>query len=302
MYPAHTQLLAKWSSPSIGDRRATGCNAWWHMYITKISHFWERWHFLHVIHEKWAVIASVCLFFTFHPHFPLYHQDEIWKMRSNDYHWAEINHPMPANISEEDLDYTTKEREGVFGGGCIFGKKTSWGSIWRTKSWRRSPGFADIIKGNTKSLTNLKRRRIFDSSIILPPRKARTDAERMQAVRTFLLSLLFLFRPDGSSNWGLFVNRPPKLYPSPTIQSRSADYRAKYGLVIMRMIIVMIRAIGNIDAIRHWVKWVDKKGYKESVSCWKRKPLCSGRFQPVWAYPGARGWLFPPSACLEEHY
>ena len=25
MYPAHTQLLAKWSSPSIGDRRATGC-------------------------------------------------------------------------------------------------------------------------------------------------------------------------------------------------------------------------------------------------------------------------------------
>ena len=25
MYPAHTQLLAKWSSPSIGDQRATGC-------------------------------------------------------------------------------------------------------------------------------------------------------------------------------------------------------------------------------------------------------------------------------------
>ena len=25
MYPAHTQLLAKCSSPSIGDRRATGC-------------------------------------------------------------------------------------------------------------------------------------------------------------------------------------------------------------------------------------------------------------------------------------
>ena len=25
MYPTHTQLLAKWSSPSIGDRRATGC-------------------------------------------------------------------------------------------------------------------------------------------------------------------------------------------------------------------------------------------------------------------------------------
>ena len=24
MYPAHTQLLAKWSSPSIGDQRATG--------------------------------------------------------------------------------------------------------------------------------------------------------------------------------------------------------------------------------------------------------------------------------------
>ena len=37
MYPAHTQLLAKWSSPSIGDRRATGCiwkyddhhSPWW---------------------------------------------------------------------------------------------------------------------------------------------------------------------------------------------------------------------------------------------------------------------------------
>ena len=41
-------------------------------------------------------------------------------MRSNDYHWAEIDHPMPANISEEDQDDTTKEREGVFGGGCIF--------------------------------------------------------------------------------------------------------------------------------------------------------------------------------------
>ena len=24
MYPAHTQLVAKWSSPSIGDQRATG--------------------------------------------------------------------------------------------------------------------------------------------------------------------------------------------------------------------------------------------------------------------------------------
>ena len=201
-------------------------------------------------------------------------------MRSNDYHWAEIDHPMPANISEEDLDDTTKEREGVFGGGCIFGKKTSWGSIWRTKSWRRSPGFADIIKGNTKSLTNLKRRRIFDSSIILPPRKARTDAERMQTVRTFLL-LLFLFRPDGSSNWGLFVNRPPKLYPSPTIRSRSAAYRATHGLVMMRMM-----RIGNIDSISHWerkhlVKWVDGKGKIESMSRWKRKPLCSGRFRPV---------------------
>ena len=27
MYPAHTRLLAKWSSPSIGDRRATGCSS-----------------------------------------------------------------------------------------------------------------------------------------------------------------------------------------------------------------------------------------------------------------------------------
>ena len=26
MYPAHTQLVAKWSSPSIGDQRATGCD------------------------------------------------------------------------------------------------------------------------------------------------------------------------------------------------------------------------------------------------------------------------------------
>ena len=25
MYPAHTQLVAKWSSPSIGEARATGC-------------------------------------------------------------------------------------------------------------------------------------------------------------------------------------------------------------------------------------------------------------------------------------
>ena len=25
MYPAHTQLVAKWSSPSIGDQRAMGC-------------------------------------------------------------------------------------------------------------------------------------------------------------------------------------------------------------------------------------------------------------------------------------
>ena len=27
MYPAHTQLVAKWSSPSIGEARATGCSA-----------------------------------------------------------------------------------------------------------------------------------------------------------------------------------------------------------------------------------------------------------------------------------
>ena len=26
MYPAYTQLVAKWSSPSIGDQRATGCH------------------------------------------------------------------------------------------------------------------------------------------------------------------------------------------------------------------------------------------------------------------------------------
>ena len=26
MYPAHTQLVAIWSSPSIGDQRATGCS------------------------------------------------------------------------------------------------------------------------------------------------------------------------------------------------------------------------------------------------------------------------------------
>ena len=26
MYPAHTQLVAKCSSPSIGDQRATGCS------------------------------------------------------------------------------------------------------------------------------------------------------------------------------------------------------------------------------------------------------------------------------------
>ena len=25
MYPAYTQLVAKWSSPSIGEARATGC-------------------------------------------------------------------------------------------------------------------------------------------------------------------------------------------------------------------------------------------------------------------------------------
>ena len=28
MYPAHTQLVAKWSSPSIGDQRATGCEGY----------------------------------------------------------------------------------------------------------------------------------------------------------------------------------------------------------------------------------------------------------------------------------
>ena len=33
MYPAHTQLLAKWSSPSIGDRRATGCMVAWEDYF-----------------------------------------------------------------------------------------------------------------------------------------------------------------------------------------------------------------------------------------------------------------------------
>ena len=111
-------------------------DAWWGgMYVTKIHHFRERWPFLHVSHEKWAAFASVCLFVKFHPHFPLYHQDEVWKLRYNGYHWAEIDHPIkPVNISKEDLDDATKER-----GGCIIWKKTSWGSIWRTMSWRRSP-------------------------------------------------------------------------------------------------------------------------------------------------------------------
>ena len=30
MYPAHTQLVAKCSSPSIGDQRATGCTVSYH--------------------------------------------------------------------------------------------------------------------------------------------------------------------------------------------------------------------------------------------------------------------------------
>ena len=36
-------------------------------------------------------------------------------MRSNDYHWAKINNPMPVNISKDDLDNATEKREDVFG-------------------------------------------------------------------------------------------------------------------------------------------------------------------------------------------
>ena len=35
MYPAHTQLVAKWSSPSIGDQRATGWQG-----DEQCEHFW----------------------------------------------------------------------------------------------------------------------------------------------------------------------------------------------------------------------------------------------------------------------
>ena len=30
MYPAYTQLVAEWSSPSIGGQRATGCGVRFH--------------------------------------------------------------------------------------------------------------------------------------------------------------------------------------------------------------------------------------------------------------------------------
>ena len=48
MYPTHTQLLAKWSSPSIGDRRATG---WWiKLFIT-----WKLESLIHVsVSEKFG--------------------------------------------------------------------------------------------------------------------------------------------------------------------------------------------------------------------------------------------------------
>ena len=69
MYPAHTQLLAKWSSPSIGDRRATGwvymLSWWWSVgykfNITKVDQLEDRRTCRH-----WAVLLQwLCFSLTF---------------------------------------------------------------------------------------------------------------------------------------------------------------------------------------------------------------------------------------------
>ena len=39
MYPAYTQLVAKWSSPSIGDARATGCTNCYRLIVPILTQY-----------------------------------------------------------------------------------------------------------------------------------------------------------------------------------------------------------------------------------------------------------------------
>ena len=51
---------------------------------------------------------------------------------SNDSHWPKMDHLLAVNISQEELDDDSKEREGAsLGGGCIYGRRhrAVWGLV-----------------------------------------------------------------------------------------------------------------------------------------------------------------------------
>ena len=88
--------------------------------VTKILHFLRK-----------MTISCMCICLLFYPHFPLYHQDYVWDV-SNDSHWPKMDHLLAVNISQEELDDDSKEREGAsLGGGCIYGRRQRavWGLV-----------------------------------------------------------------------------------------------------------------------------------------------------------------------------
>ena len=78
----------------------------------------------------WVTKMSFLHLSVFYPRFPLYHQDYVWDV-SNNCNWPKMDHLLAVNISQEELDDATKEREGAsLGGGCIYGRQRAvWGLV-----------------------------------------------------------------------------------------------------------------------------------------------------------------------------
>ena len=92
MYPAHTQLVAKCSSPSIGDQRATGCSSYDDVSISKL--FWIFWkytswsplpHMMMIIYCDMRIMSWDMMRIIFRPLLALLRLSIII-----DYHWLSM--------------------------------------------------------------------------------------------------------------------------------------------------------------------------------------------------------------------
>ena len=102
MYPAHTQLVAKCSSPSIGDQRATGCSSYDDVSISKL--FWIFWkytswsplpHMMMIIYCDMRIMSWDMMRIIFRPLLALLRLSIIidyhWlSMIIIDYHWLSL--------------------------------------------------------------------------------------------------------------------------------------------------------------------------------------------------------------------